>query len=178
MTTDDAGANANKILLHAARTDHLEMLNSVLNAQPPMPYDINCVDGLGNTVLHYACENISTHVLDAILEQEIDVDAQNRIEGDAPLHVACKVENEAARNWLVQQLLDAGATTTTLNRAGLRPVDLIVGARAETPLGKELIQMLTMTQAENALGADDIAYGMYYSDSHSDDGDIEGEVAE
>ena len=40
--TDDAGTNANKILLHAARTDHLEMLNSVLNAQPPMPYDINC----------------------------------------------------------------------------------------------------------------------------------------
>lgn len=176
--TDDAGANANKILLHAARTDHLEMLNSVLNAQPPMPYDINCVDGLGNTVLHYACENISTHVLDAILEQEIDVDAQNRIEGDAPLHVACKVENEEARNWLVQQLLDAGATTTTLNRAGLRPVDLIVGARAETPLGKELIQMLTMTQAENALGADDIAYGMYYNHSHADDDDIEGEVSE
>ena len=78
----------------------------------------------------------------------------------------------------MQQLLDAGATTTTLNRAGLRPVDLIVGARAETPLGKELIQMLTMTQAENALGADDIAYGTYYNDSHSDDDDIEGEVSE
>ena len=35
-----------------------------------------------------------------------------------------------------------------------------------------------MTQAENALGADDIAYGTYYNDSHSDDDDIEGEVSE
>ena len=40
-------------------------------------------------------------------------------------------------------------------------MDLVVGARAETPLGKELIQMMTMSQAENALGADDIAYGVY-----------------
>lgn len=150
-----------KILFHAARSDNLELLNSVLHAQPPIEYDINGVDGLGNTVLHYACEAVATHVLDAVLDEAIDVDATNRIEGNAPLHIACQIENEEARNWVVHQLLDAGASTTTLNHAGLRPMDLVVGARAETPLGKELIQMMTMSQAENALGADDIAYGAY-----------------
>lgn len=137
----------------------MDLLNSVIYAQPPVAYDINHADGLGNTALHYACENVSVNVLDPILEEQVDVDAQNRIEGNAPLHVACHIANEEARNWLVGELLEAGASTQTRNRAGLRPVDLVVGDKATSPLGKQLIDMLTMSQAEANLDADDIAYG-------------------
>ena len=154
LTTD-------KILIHAARTDNLELLNSVLRAEPAIAYDINYADGLGNTPLHYACQMVSTRVLDPILEEEVDVDAQNRLEGNAPLHVACQVEHEEARNWLVQELLDAGASPATRNHAGLLPADLVVGDKATSPLGQALLQMLTMSRAEANLGADDIAYGMY-----------------
>lgn len=59
----------------------------------------------------------------------------------------------------VGELLEAGAPTDTKNHAGLRPVDTVVGARAETELGKKLIDMLTMSQAEAQLSVGDIAYG-------------------
>ncbi|WFD26211.1 hypothetical protein MNAN1_001188 [Malassezia nana] len=155
---DDAATQANKILIHAARTDNLDLLNSVLHAEPPVAYDINYADGVGNTPLHYACQMISTSVLDPILEEEVDVDAQNRLDGNAPLHVACQVEHEEARNWLVQALLEAGASPATRNHAGLRPADLVVGDKATSPLGQALLQMLTMSQAEANLDADDIAF--------------------
>ncbi|KAL4403102.1 hypothetical protein ACI68E_000884 [Malassezia pachydermatis] len=147
-----------KILIHAARSDNLDLFNSIVHAEPAVEYDINYADGLGNTALHYACDHVAVHVVDAILEEEVDVDAQNRVDGNAPLHLACQVENEEARNWLINELLEAGASPTTKNHAGLQPVNLIVGAKAESELGKEAIKMLTMTQAEAALGADDIAY--------------------
>jgi ankyrin repeat protein len=38
-----------------------------------------------------------------------DVDLKNRIEGDTPLHLAVKLENEDARLGVVEMLLDAGA---------------------------------------------------------------------
>ena len=162
---------ADKILIHAARTDNVELLNSVLRAQPAMAYDINYADGLGNTPLHYACQMISTSVLDPILEEEVDVDAQNRLDGNAPLHVACQVEHEEARNWLVQELLDAGASPATRNHAGLQPADLVVGDKATSPLGQALLQMLTMSRAEANLGADDIAYGTCRT-TDTDDADV------
>ena len=61
----------------------------------------------------------------------------------------------------VHELLEAGAPTSTKNHAGQRPVDTIVGARAESELGKKCIEMLTMSQAEAQLDAADIAYGTY-----------------
>ncbi|WFD04983.1 hypothetical protein MVES1_000308 [Malassezia vespertilionis] len=164
---DDARASASKQLLLAAQTDNVELAESILDADPPIAYDINFTDGIGNTALHYACENISADVLDRLLNEEVDVDVQNTLAGDTPLHVACRVANEEARNWLVSELLEAGAPTETKNHAGLRAVDTIVGAKADTELGKKLIDMLTVTRAEAQLGADDIAYD---DDDIADDG--------
>ncbi|KAI3628859.1 hypothetical protein CBS14141_000562 [Malassezia furfur] len=169
---DDARATADKQLIHAARTDNVDLFNSVVNADPPVPYDINYADGVGNTALHYAVENVSIHVLDLILDEEVDVDARNRLEGDTPLHLACRISNEEARNYVVHELLEAGAPTDTKNNAGLRPVDTIVGARAESELGKQCIEMLTMSQAEAQLEPTDIAYD---DDDIADDGESDVE---
>lgn len=38
-----------------------------------------------------------------------DVDLQNRLDGATPLHLAIKLENPAARQGVVEMLLDAGA---------------------------------------------------------------------
>ncbi|WFD35009.1 hypothetical protein MCUN1_001855 [Malassezia cuniculi] len=160
--------NTNKQLIHAARTDNLSLFTSVTEADPPVEYDINWTDGLGNTALHYACAQASTQVLDAILEEEVDVDLRNRLEGNTPLHEACKVEHEEARNWIVSELLSAGADPRIRNNAGQTPAATVVGKRAETALGKELINLLTTSQGAAALGADDIAYD---DDDIADDGD-------
>lgn len=97
---DDARVTSDKQLIHAARTDNVDLFNSVVNAEPQVPYDINYADGVGNTPLHYAVENVSVNVLDLILEEEVDVDARNRLDGDTPLHIACRIQNEEARNYI------------------------------------------------------------------------------
>lgn len=38
-----------------------------------------------------------------------DVDLQNRLDGFTPLHMAAKLEHEAARQGVIDMLLDAGA---------------------------------------------------------------------
>lgn len=146
-----------KLLIHAARTDNVQLFTSVTMAEPRVPYDINFADGIGNTALHYACAQASVQVIDALLDEEVDVDVRNRLEGNTPLHEACRVEHEEARNWIVSELLSAGADPRIRNAAGLTPDATVVGQRAQTPLGRELINMLTSGQGMAALGADDIA---------------------
>ena len=114
---DDARATADKQLIHAARTDIVDLFNSVVNADPPVPYDINYADGVGNTALHYAVENVSIHVLDLILDEEVDVDARNRLEGDTPLHLACRISNEEARNYVGMLTLALTQSTNSLRLA-------------------------------------------------------------
>ena len=72
-------------------------------------FDANHTDGLGNNALHYAASHQSTQVLPEILNLEIDVDYQNRLEANTPLHEATKVdvpegdaaaEVEEIRNWI------------------------------------------------------------------------------
>ena len=57
-------------------------------AEQGSTFDINHSDGLGNTALHYAVKNTSVAVLESILSYDnADVDPQNRLEGDTPLHL-------------------------------------------------------------------------------------------
>ncbi len=86
-------------LLFAARTDNLDLLNEVL-AGPAGSFDVNFQDGLGMTALHYAAGSCAVNVLPELLEQEVDVDLHNRLEGNTPLHEAIKIENEEARSWV------------------------------------------------------------------------------
>ncbi|PWN52034.1 hypothetical protein IE53DRAFT_299772, partial [Violaceomyces palustris] len=84
-----------KRYLHAARNDDPELLSELED------FDPNHSDGLGNNALHYAAQNGSTRVIPEILEMEIDVDFQNRLKGDTPLHVAVSYdEDEDVRNWI------------------------------------------------------------------------------
>lgn len=82
----------------------------MLTDNPPTDFDINVQDGLGNTPLHYAVSTPSPGVLELLLDYETtDVDLQNRLEGATPLHLAIKLENEAARQGVASMLLEAGA---------------------------------------------------------------------
>ena len=52
----------------------------------------------------------SPSALELLLEHDgTDVDLKNRLEGSTPLHLAVKLENESARQGVVEMLLDAGA---------------------------------------------------------------------
>ncbi|KAK0533323.1 hypothetical protein OC842_002994 [Tilletia horrida] len=161
---DEEGANPNQRLLFAARTDNLEMLQEVL-ALPAGAFDVNFADGLGNTALHYAAASASTSVLPALLEEEVDVDLQNKLEGNTPLHEALRIEDEDERAWIVDQLLEAGADPRIPNKEGDKPADCVSAA---TPAGQKLRDTLRHAEATAGIAISDVAQDD--DDDEADDG--------
>ncbi|KIS68798.1 uncharacterized protein UMAG_11012 [Mycosarcoma maydis] len=165
----------NKRLLHAARTDDLELLQEIISSGA---FDANHSDGVGRNALHYAAAQQSTQVLPEILNLEIDVDYQDRTNADTPLHAAVSVdipegaagkEVEEIRNWIVNELLEAGADPSIPNKDGDLPADLLsYGTKSRSQLGQDLVARLKRGQAEMHISASDIA------DDDNDVGDGEG----
>lgn len=142
---DDQGASPTQVLLAAARSNNLELLRSCIESTNAP--DLNATDSVGNSALHNAARYGSLECLDFLLDQEsIDLDQQNRMEGDTPLHAAIRHSREdpamaletgmlviiPSRNpygltyfSLVEFLIDAGADTEIKNRHGDRPLDLV-----------------------------------------------------
>lgn len=67
----------------------------------PGTFDVNFQDGLGNTALHYVAAQGSSSVLEELLEEPVDVDLHNRLDGNTPLHEAiARLKDEDLRNWI------------------------------------------------------------------------------
>ncbi|KAF9411093.1 hypothetical protein BGZ94_001447, partial [Podila epigama] len=109
--SDTEGATHNELLIAACRDDNLEILEEVLSADASS-FDINHTDGLGNSALHYAARHGSTGCLEILLYYDgIDVNKQNRIEGDTPLHKAAGYDDPEVALEMVQILVQGGAST-------------------------------------------------------------------
>ncbi|KAK0549190.1 hypothetical protein OC846_001709 [Tilletia horrida] len=159
---EDEGANPNQQLLFAARTDNLELLQEVLSGGA---VDVNFADGLGNTALHYAAASASTSVLPALLEEEVDVDLTNKLEGNTPLHEAVlRIEDEDERAWVVEQLLEAGADPRIVNKDGDKPSDAVRSSGEGS--GSKLKEMLRRAEALAGIDMGDVAN----DDDDEDDG--------
>lgn len=94
--------NAEEQLLFASRTDNLDLFTTLVST-PSTQLNVNTTDSFGRTPLHLAVMYQSTDVLPVLLEEEVDVDLQERKEGDTPLHLACRLEgeeDEERRNWI------------------------------------------------------------------------------
>ncbi|BGO90199.1 hypothetical protein NBRC10512_002402 [Rhodotorula toruloides] len=142
-------ASPNERLIYAAKTDSAEMLQAVLSGSEE--FDVNFQDGLGNTALHYAASAPSPDALSILLETEgTDVDLQNRLDRATPLHLAVKLENEDARQGVIEMLLDAGADPSLRDRHGLRVQDYLRPTSSD--VDKEIAQMLRVAMAEKTMG--------------------------
>ncbi|GAA5821169.1 hypothetical protein JCM11251_004498 [Rhodosporidiobolus azoricus] len=142
-------ATPNERLVYGAKTDSVDMMNEVLNGEEE--YDVNWQDGLGNTALHYAASAPSPDALTLLLEtDDTDVDLQNRLDRATPLHLAVKLENEAARQGVVEMLLDAGADTSLKDRHGLRVQDYL--RPDSSSVDKDIAQAIREAQAERTRG--------------------------
>ncbi|RXK41852.1 hypothetical protein M231_00851 [Tremella mesenterica] len=150
---EEQGASPYEQLLAAAKTDNEELFLSALNKVD----NVNHVDGLGNTALHYAIMKASTGVLELLLDHEkCDVDLKNRLQGETPLHIAVRNKWEdqpGLRLYLVVSLLEAGASTTTKNRHGERPIDLLPPSPSPESDDGKVRQAIRTAEAE-ALIAD------------------------
>ncbi|PWN30043.1 ankyrin [Jaminaea rosea] len=146
----DDGASPEEQLLFACRSDNLDLFTT-LTSTSDTQLNVNTTDSIGRTPLHLAVMYQSTDVLPQLLEEEVDVDLQESKEGDTPLHSACRLgeeEDEERRNWIVDQLLSSGADPRVRNHSNQKPVDVLVGAAKERPLGQELYRMLREAEAQ------------------------------
>ncbi|GAA6050794.1 hypothetical protein JCM3770_001649 [Rhodotorula araucariae] len=160
-------ATPNERIVFAAKQDAVDMLEEVINGTDE--YDLNYQDGLGNTALHYAVSSPSPDALTLLLDLEpVDVDLQNRLDRATPLHLAVKLENEAARHGVVEMLLDAGADPNIKDRHGLKPADYLHPDRSETD--KAIQQAIRVALADRILGGT-----KNNADLANDDDDDDGE---
>ncbi|KIY65728.1 ankyrin [Cylindrobasidium torrendii FP15055 ss-10] len=143
------GASNNERLRAAAREDNVENLLEIFEQGN---FDINCVDGLGNTPLHIAVAQGSTDVLEHILSHdECDVDPINRVEKATPLHLAVQVQHPQLRRHLVESLLEAGADTKIRDRNGETAKDLVPLSDTET------LELFRKAAAQASVSQDDVA---------------------
>lgn len=144
------GASNNERLLAAAKSDNEDLLLEIFDQGS---FDINHQDGLGNTALHYAASYASNDVLEHILSHdECDVDPTNKLERATPLHLAVRLEDPEAREYVVQALLDAGADLTIRDKNGDTALDLV------RPDDTNVVGLIRKAQAEASIDKDDIAY--------------------
>jgi len=98
---DDEGASPKELLLEACRRNNTTLLSEVFegsplnsNADAIAAFLNTSTDALGASALHVAAHFGSYEVLDAILDQEgVEIDGQDRREGDTPLHSAVRFSN-------------------------------------------------------------------------------------
>ncbi|KAI9684191.1 MAG: hypothetical protein M1829_003461 [Trizodia sp. TS-e1964] len=133
----DQGATPRELILEACRRNNTSLLHEVLAEQPDdapaLAHLLNSVrDPLGNHCLHVAASAGALEVLDLLLDQEgVEVDPVDRLRGDTPLHAAVRFvngqtagEREQAGE-IVELLLDAGADPRLMNKARLKPGQLV-----------------------------------------------------
>ncbi|KAF8336455.1 ankyrin repeat-containing domain protein [Cantharellus anzutake] len=117
-------ASNNERLLFAAKNDNEDLILEIFGK--PGSFNINYIDGLGNTALHYAASKGSIYVLEHILSHEdCDVDPINRLEKATPLHLAVKISDPELRFHVVESLLEAGADTKIKDKWGTIAIDLV-----------------------------------------------------
>lgn len=119
---DDEGASPKELLLEACRRNNTTLLSEVFessslrsNADAIAKFLNTTTDALGASALHVAATYGSYEVLDMILDQEgVEIDGQDRREGDTPLHSAvrfsngCSQEEREHGRAVVDILVDAG----------------------------------------------------------------------
>ncbi|GAA5835888.1 hypothetical protein JCM9279_002132 [Rhodotorula babjevae] len=143
-------ATPNERIVFAAKQDAVDMIDEILNGDDSA-YDLNYQDGLGNTALHYAVSGPSPEVLTLLLDLEpVDVDLQNRLDRATPLHLAVKLENEAARQGVVDMLLEAGADPNLKDRYGRKPAEYLHPDRSEAD--KAIQQAIRVALADRIMG--------------------------
>ncbi|KAM0788103.1 hypothetical protein ACM66B_001271 [Microbotryomycetes sp. NB124-2] len=147
-------ASPNERLLYAAKSDAADMAQDLLKLGDEI--NVNFQDGLGNTALHYAASTPSPSMLELLLDYEhTDVDLQNRLDGATPLHLAVKLDNEYARQGVIEMLLDAGADPAIKDKHGCKVADYLNTDTSETD--RAIAASIQAAIAEAAFGGVDAA---------------------
>ncbi|OBZ83318.1 hypothetical protein A0J61_08626 [Choanephora cucurbitarum] len=157
------GASSNELMLALCRGDQEEELDSLLAEGN---CDVTFVDGAGNSATHYAAKAGSIGCLEVLVNHdEVDLDIQNTLEGNTPLHLAVQYANEdhEMASAMVELLLAGGANPKIENKNKLTPFMLA------SPKFKDIKDKLQEAAAAYDLDESEIAYDEEVGD-HDDSG--------
>ncbi|GIZ39311.1 hypothetical protein CKM354_000269800 [Cercospora kikuchii] len=159
---DDEGASPKELLLEACRRNNTTLLSEVFsgsslnsNADAIAKFLNTTTDALGASALHVAATYGSYEVLDMILDQEgVEIDGQDRREGDTPLHSAVRFSNGCSQEeWehgraVVDILVDAGCDPRIRNKAKLKPIDLVDPRNTELRTALQKAELTTVASSD------------------------------
>jgi len=92
------GASATQIMFHSIQASNLDLLRETLASQPGP--DLEGSNSIGDSPVLACLRHESLDALAIILEEEVDVDLGNAArDGDRPLHLAVRLEDEDQREW-------------------------------------------------------------------------------
>ena len=122
-------ATANQQLIGAAQQDSLELLDIALKRKA----QVNYIDGVKNTALHYACQCGSPLVLEQLLlKMPENLVYIKNVQGNTPLHLALDSKcSDELKLKLVALLLKHNPLILTRNKDGMTCVDLASGELKE-----------------------------------------------
>ena len=122
-------ADPNSQLLGAAQQDSIELFETAMKRK----CNINYVDGVHNTAVHYACQCGSLLVLEQILlKMTENLVYLKNVQGNTPLHCALdsKWSNEK-KSSMVTLLLKHNPLLLSRNKSGMTPIDMASGSIKE-----------------------------------------------
>ena len=92
------GATPTQIMFHAIQASNLDLLRETLESSPGP--NLEATNALGDSPVLACLRHDSLDALAIILEEEVDVDFGNAArDGDGPLHLAVRLEDEDQREW-------------------------------------------------------------------------------
>lgn len=123
------GASPEQVLFHAIQAGNLDLLQEVLQggkASAGKKPNLEAKNALGDTPVLASLRSDQLDILSALLEEEVDVDEGNAgREGDRPLHLAVRIDDDEQREWAVSQLLEAGSDPKLTNSDRFKPIDIL-----------------------------------------------------
>ncbi|KAI7870779.1 ankyrin repeat-containing domain protein [Spinellus fusiger] len=140
----------NNLLLSLCRNDQEDELETFFEEKE---CEVNYQDGAGNTAAHYAAKAGSIGCLEILVNIEgVDIDIQNTLELDTPLHKAVMHQDEDAEVAfsMAELLLMAGAKQNIQNRNKLTPKQVV------NSNGIAMKSLFMEYEAGNGMYADDI----------------------
>lgn len=129
----ETGASPAEQLLEAARRNNSDLLQELLskyqeNPQKAIDLINTAVDPTGNAALHLAAKYGNYEVMDQLLDIDgVDVNIKASMNGNTPLHYATlfSFQDPEYALFLVNELINCGASPSIRNTEGMRPIDLI-----------------------------------------------------
>ncbi|KAJ2159421.1 hypothetical protein GGF46_003020 [Coemansia sp. RSA 552] len=120
----DQGASREEQLLSACMSDQSDMVQKLL--ADPQPPNVNHTNAMGLTAMHFAVQTGSLDCVELLAKVKgIDVNIQNRMRRDTPLHIALtNDDDEDIMLAMVSSLVKAGADPDIVNMRRQSPFDL------------------------------------------------------